>query len=159
MREAAENCTVCRLDILFLKFPEHSMNFTLFSNIICPTQLGRVLMAPMLSLPVPFSLSIPPRCGSFQHLPNLPPCQRFNANFCTKWSLGAVDSVDLWFADLVLQLQLTPIIYIAFLDSLILSRLPNYILSSSRSVIVSLAYHLSPSLLNSMFSTQEGSSQ
>ena len=52
---------------------------------------------PCSSVPFPFSMSIPSAGGSilsFQHLPKLPPYQRFNANFSRKLSPGTLNSAD-----------------------------------------------------------------
>lgn len=74
----------------------HSMNFTLFFNIISVIQSSGVSNSCHVVLSQ-FHSSGPSTCGSIltsQHLPNVLPCQSFNDNFSRKWSPGTLDSVD-----------------------------------------------------------------
>lgn len=104
MGEEAKNCISCILDILifFLSFlcspwilHCSSISSLLFSQAESPT-------APMLFSPSSILHIYSFQCGSIltlQHLPNLPPCQRFNANISIKRSpgtLGSVDFILLW---------------------------------------------------------------
>lgn len=143
---SSQKLYICLPGLLFFKFPKHSWilhSSSKYSLLLSQTECPR---PPFCSLQVPFSMSTPPGYGSiltFQHLPNLPPCQSFNSNFPTKWSPGTLDSwfIILWPCITIIvnayNLYRLPELFYAVMS-------PNYILSFSKRGIVSCVSHLPP---------------